>query len=160
MTAHSSKTVQKLMELQIANLPLDSQQLDTLKEAILADGKLDAEKIGIIEKVIFSNNNKGGCALNREKVEFLFAINNISDNNRDDKLWQTLFVEAVTAHILNDKESPGVVDEEEALWLINTIEADGGYNINEVALLKNLMESADELPSNIKFRLDMILAAI
>lgn len=161
MTDYTSKTLQELVDLDSTDNVMESERLNAIKKAILAEGDLDAFKVGIIEKVIYSAKISSDCALTREKIEFLFAINNaINNDDEDNRLWQTLFIEAVTAHILNDKESPGVIDVEEATWLIDTIEADGGYNMNEVALLNNLMENAVSLPTNIKLRLDMILAAI
>ena len=159
MTDYANKTLRELADEQIANHTVDPERLNAIKNLILADNKIDDAEIAIIDKMIFATKDAEGFAVGREEVELLFAINDETTDHRDNQLWQDLFVKAVCAHVLHDEDSEGLIDETEALWLIDMIEADGQYDNNEIALLKHLMATATEIPNNIKFRLGMILAA-
>ena len=64
--------------------------------------------------------------------------------------WQALFVEALTSHLLEDKNSPGEIDDVEADWLIAHIEKDGEYEDNEKALLKNIKAKAKKVSAHLQ----------
>ena len=56
----------------------------------------------------------------------LFAINDATTSNEGhDSAWVDLFVEALTAHVLADSTTPGVVDADEAAYLMAAINGDG-----------------------------------
>ena len=64
--------------------------------------------------------------------------------------WQALFVEALTSHLLEDKNSPCEIDDVEADWLIAHIEKDGEYEDNEKALLKNIKAKAKKVSAHLQ----------
>ncbi|OSM04785.1 hypothetical protein [Magnetofaba australis] len=72
--------------------------------------------------------------------------------------WRALFVDVITQHVVYDEISAGQIDAEETAWLIDMIEKDDDYDANEIALLENLMQTATEIPMDLKFRLGMILS--
>lgn len=112
-------------------------QLKEFAEAIIEDGIVDAEETTKIRERIYADG-----VIDREEADFLFQINDAVSGHDNDPAWQQLFVEALTAHVLEDEESPGEIDGDEAKWLISKIEGDGQVDDNEKALLKNIQAKA------------------
>lgn len=102
---------------------IDAVELEQLKAAILADGKVD-----------------------REEVEALFDLNNTVTGQPNTPDYLQFFVDTITDSILED----GVVDQEEADFLIAQIGSDGNVDPQERALLANIKAKATgELPANL-----------
>jgi len=76
--------------------------------------------------------------IGRKDANFLFRLNDILDKPKAHPSWQALFVTSIGSHVLNDPNSPGLVDFSEAEWLIKNIEGDGSLDVNEKALLDYL----------------------
>lgn len=127
--------------------------LAALKGAVLADGIIDAAEVEMIRKVIYGTGGAGGQAVERVEADFLFELNDATSGQPNDPSWQQLFVEALCAHLLEDEVSPGVVDEDEAEWLIGRIEKDGVYDDNEKALLAALKKQAKGVAPRLKAKL-------
>jgi hypothetical protein len=86
--------------------------LQGLKKTIFADGRIDEADIVRRRKTIFDTDG-----ITKEKADFLFELKNpISRKRMTDEL-KSLFVEAITAFLLEDEESPGKIDDNEAKWL-------------------------------------------
>ncbi len=73
--------------------------------------------------------------------------------NENHPSWQTLFVEALTKHVLEDETSPGEIDEDEAQWLIDRIEGDGAIDDSEKALLQAIKEKANVVTNKLTFKM-------
>jgi hypothetical protein len=119
-------------------------RFDALKKSILEDGVIDAREVELLRKELYADG-----VIDREEAELLFELNDETSGTLNDPSWQTLFVEAITAHLLEDEKSPGEVDEDEAAWLIAHIEKDGVVDANETALLKNIKANARKFPSKL-----------
>ncbi|HJN73495.1 MAG TPA: hypothetical protein QGF58_06130 [Myxococcota bacterium] len=128
--------------------------LDSWAQEILDDGVIDADEVSQIRERLFEDG-----VIDREEAEFLFLLN---DGATDaDESWGVLFVEALIAHLLEDDESPGAVDEDEATWLIEHIEGDGVVDEIELALLVALTANAAECHESINaFTLAALKAAV
>lgn len=122
-------------------------KLDALKQSILADGVIDAQEVEALRKELYADG-----VIDRDEADFLFELNDATSGKANHSSWKALFVEAITAHVLGDDESPGAVDEAEAGWLIAHIEKDGVLDENENALLANIKAKAKSVaPKLAKF---------
>jgi len=122
-----------------------SKKLKDLAKEIIADGIIDAEEVKKVKEMIYEDG-----VIDRDEANFLFELNDGTSGNKNHPSWKKLFVEALSSHLLNDKNSPGEVDENEAKWLLSKIEGDGQCDENEKALLLNLQKNAKSLPKELK----------
>jgi uncharacterized membrane protein YebE (DUF533 family) len=116
--------------------------------AILADGVIDDAEVTQLKKRLYADGT-----IDKEEAEALFTINDGVKGKNNSPAWKTLFAEAVCDFLLKDESSPGVVDADEAAWLIEKLEGDGDIDANEKFLLKSLKEKAKELAPNLREKL-------
>ena len=96
-----------------------------------------------------------------EEADFLFTINDAVSGHDNDPSWLELFVEALTAHVLEDDVSPDVLDDDEAQYLVSKIEADEQVDASELALMVNIASKAKEAPESFnKFLLSAMKDAL
>jgi len=119
-------------------------KLNELKKSILADGVIDEQEVKQLREVLYADG-----VIDKEEAEFLFELNDAVSGKENHASWKTLFVEAITSFLLEDETSPGVVDEDEAKWLLAKIEGDGKLDDIEVSLLNNLKSKAKQLPQSL-----------
>ena len=114
-----------------------NKPLDELAADIVADGIVDADEVGKMRERLYADG-----VIDREEADFLFTVNDGVTGNANDPGWQTLFIEALTDHVLADDISPGEVDDDETAYLIAKIEGDGQVDETELALMVNIIETA------------------
>lgn len=119
--------------------------LKDLKQSIIADGRIDADEVAQIKKVIYQD---GG--IDAAEADFLFDLNDICSGKDNDASWSTLFVDAICSYLLGDERSPGEIDKKEAEWLLGKIQSDGQLDANEEKLLKKLISIAKSMPDNLR----------
>ncbi len=119
-------------------------KLNELKKSILADGVIDEQEVKQLREVLYADG-----VIDKEEAEFLFDLNDAVSGKDNHPSWKTLFVDAITSFLLEDEMSPGVVDEDEAKWLLAKIEGDGKLDDIEVSLLNNLKSKAKQLPQSL-----------
>ncbi|MDR1960034.1 MAG: TerB family tellurite resistance protein [Planctomycetaceae bacterium] len=112
--------------------------------SILADGVIDEAEVSELRKRLYADSK-----IDKEEAEALFEINDAVKGKANSAAWTTLFTDAVSDFLLRDETSPGVVDEEEAAWLIKKLEGDGEIDANEKALLQALKQKAESLPDSL-----------
>ena len=120
------------------------KDLKELKRLILADGIIDEQEVIQLREILYEDG-----IIDKEEAEFLFELNDAVSGKNNDPSWQTLFVDAITSFLLDDEKSPGEVDDEEAKWLLNKLQADGKIDSIEQALLVNLKNKAKKIPKSI-----------
>ena len=118
--------------------------LNELKKSILADGVIDEQEVKQLREVLYADG-----IIDKEEAEFLFDLNDAVSGKENHSSWQILFVEAITSFLLEDETSPGVVDDEEAKWLLAKIQGDGKLDEIEISLIKNLKAKSKQLPQSI-----------
>ena len=128
--------------------------LSSLKASVLADGIIDADEVEMIKKVIYGTGGGAGEGVDRAEADLIFELNDAVTGKANDASWQDLFVEAITKHVLEDDVSPGVVDDDEAAWLISNVEADGQVDDSEKALLASIKASATGIAESLKAKMD------
>jgi len=121
------------------------KSLQQLKTELLADGIIDAAEVLELEAVLFADGK-----IDSEEAEFLFEINNAVSGKANHSSWESLFIKAISSYLLEDDNSPGEIDTEEAEWLYNKIKGDGQTDDIEKNLLNNLKQKAKSLPANLE----------
>jgi uncharacterized membrane protein YebE (DUF533 family) len=118
--------------------------LNILKKSILADGVIDEQEVKQLREVLYADG-----IIDKEEAEFLFELNNAVSGKKNHENWETIFIEAISSFLLDDETSPGVVDENEAKWLIEKIQGDGVIDGIELALLHHLKLKAKSIPESL-----------
>ncbi len=121
------------------------KSLEQLKTELLADGIIDAAEVIELETVLFADGK-----IDSEEAEFLFELNNAVSGKANHSSWDTLFIKAISSYLLEDENSPGEIDTEEAEWLYNKIKGDGQIDDIEKNLLNNLKQNAKSFPANLE----------
>jgi hypothetical protein len=116
-----------------------------LKKLILADGVIDEQEVKQLSDILYSDG-----IIDKDEAEFLFELNDAVAGKANHSSWSTLFVEAITSFLLEDEKSPGIVDDDEARWLLDKIQGDGKIDEVEAALLKNIKAKATQISPLIK----------
>lgn len=115
--------------------------LEELKKELLADGIIDAAEVQTIKEVIYEDGK-----IDKEEADFLFEINDAVSGKENAPEWKTLFVDAITSYLLEDETSPGEIDDDEAKELYEQIKGDGQVDDTERALLENLKAKSKNFP--------------
>ena len=117
-------------------------------EAIVADGVIDQAEVEQLKKRLYADGK-----IDKEEAEALFTINDAVKGKANAATWKKLFAEAICDYLLKDDSSPGVVDADEAAWLIAKIEGDGEIDENEKFVLISLKENAKALAPSLREKL-------
>lgn len=118
--------------------------LDELKKDLLSDGIIDVEEVETIKHKIYEDGK-----IDREEANFLFELNGAVTGKDNAPEWKELFIDAITAYVLEDEMSPDVIDEDEADYLYEQINGDGQIDNTERALLENIKAKAKNFPEKL-----------
>lgn len=118
--------------------------LDELKKDLLSDGIIDVEEVKTIKHKIYEDGK-----IDREEADFLFELNDAVTGKDNAPEWKELFIDAITAYVLEDEMSPDVIDEDEADYLYEQINGDGQIDDTERALLENIKAKAKNFPEKL-----------
>ena len=118
--------------------------LEQLKKELLADGIIDSEEVKTIKAVIYEDGK-----IDKDEADFLFELNDAVSGKDNAPEWKDLFVDAITAFVLEDEVSPNEIDEDEAEYLYNQIKGDGQVDDIERALLENIKAKAKSFPAKL-----------
>lgn len=121
------------------------KSLEQLKKELLADGVIDAAEVKELETVLFADGK-----IDTDEAEFLFDLNNAVSGKANHASWETLFIKAVSSYLLEDENSAGEIDANEAEWLYNKIKGDGQIDTIEKSLLLSLKKNSKNFPSNLE----------
>lgn len=121
-----------------------SQNLETLKSELLADGVIDAQEVAKLKELLYADG-----IIDRAEADFLFDLNDAVTGNDNAPEWADFFVQAIADHVLSDESSPNVIDEDEAAYLIHKIQGDGQVDAIERKLLKAIKERATEVHASL-----------
>ena len=118
--------------------------LDELKKDLLSDGIIDVEEVETIKHKIYEDGK-----IDREEANFLFELKDAVTGKDNAPEWKELFIDAITAYVLEDEMSPDVIDEDEADYLYEQINGDGQIDETERALLENIKAKAKNFPEKL-----------
>lgn len=122
--------------------------LKTLVQDIIEDGVVDADEVVTLRTELYEDG-----VIDRVEADALFEINDAVSGNDNDPTWNALFVEAISDHLLLDDVSPGEVDDDEAAWLISSVEGDGQVDGVERTLLETIQTRVAELGTTLPLTL-------
>ena len=100
--------------------------LEQLKKELLADGIIDSDEVNTIKAVIYEDGK-----IDKDEADFLFELNDAVSGKENAPEWKDLFVNAITAFVLEDEVSPNEIDTDEAEYLYNQIRGDG--HVDDIA---------------------------
>ena len=123
--------------------------LDSMKPVILDDGIIDAEEVEMLKAVIYGTGGGAGEGVDRAEADFLFELNDAVSGKANDPSWKEFFVEAISKHVLEDDLSPNEIDDDEAEYLMQKIQADGQIDDIERALLENIRKRAKSVSAKL-----------
>ena len=126
--------------------------MQKLVQDIIADGIVDATEVAQLRAEFLADG-----VIDREEADALFAINDAVSGNDNDPSYEDFFVEAISSHVLEDEESPGVIDQEEGDWLASKIEGDGEVDALEARLLLHVEDKATGIESE---RLNVLISGV
>lgn len=132
-----------------------SFQFAELAKTASADGVISSDELLALRQLGW-----GDGEIHRGEAEAIFAINHAL--TAPDDAWVDFFVEAIGEFVLNGSEPRGYVDQEEAEWLIASLDQDGRLEtMAELELLARIMERAGNVPDTLKhYALKHIEAAV
>ena len=116
--------------------------LEELKKELLADGLIDAGEVNELEEVLYADG-----IIDKDEADFLFELNNAVSGKGNAPEWKDFFIKAITSFVLDDDQSNGEVDEDEAKYLYKQIKGDGQIDDIEKALLENIKAKSKNFPS-------------
>ena len=118
--------------------------LTQLVESVIEDGTVDDAEVVALEAALYEDG-----VIDQEEADALFTINDAVSGASNSPNWAPLFVRAITDFVLADEDTPGVVDEDEATYLIGKIEGDGQVDGVELELARNIKANATEVHSTL-----------
>jgi hypothetical protein len=117
---------------------LDEQNVKALRERIYADRKVDREEFG-----------------------FVTDLNNAISERDNHHTWPALYTDTLCDYVLKDDQSPGEVDEREAMDLIMAMTDDGMVDWTETCALVHITDRAKKVhPALLTFTRSSLLRAI
>lgn len=117
----------------------------SFKEAILEDGVIDEHEVSEIKAIIYGTGGADGLGISRSEADWLFDLNDAVSGKDNHASWSELMVAAISSHVLEDEDSPGVVDAAEVTWLKARIMNDGNVDDVEQAILDHVKFKAKSI---------------
>jgi hypothetical protein len=109
---------------------------------LLADGIIDVDEVKELEEVLYEDG-----VIDKDEADFLFELNNAVSGNENAPEWKDFFIKAITSFVLDDDQSNGEVDDDEAKYLYDQIKGDGQIDDIEKALLENIKAKSKNFPA-------------
>jgi len=124
------------------------ESLQELKKRIVANGHLTESEVDELRDLI----QEGG--MTKEKGEFLFEFKDNMNPKRMIPSFKALFINSISELLLEDEDSPGEIDENEAKWLRAKLQHKGYMDKVDRRLLDNLRNKAINYPDVLNYKGD------
>lgn len=118
-----------------------------IQARILQDGYISANEVLEIQKLI---NDDEGMTL--DKGNLLFSLKDHAVKGKIDPSFKKVFVDAITAFLLEDSVTTGEIDENEARWLRAKIQYNGHFDSFDHALIENLKKKSMNFPKILQYK--------
>ena len=109
----------------------------TIISAMILSRKVTAQDVAWLRREVFADGEVTG-----EAADELFAVARARMNNAPE--WNELFVELITDHVVWQSRPTGVVNEEQAKWLLD--KADECMSVEALGALVNVLAEAHRAP--------------
>lgn len=121
-----------------------TKPLEDVTAMIRQARKLGAEETLALRRVVWPDGQ-----ISAAEAGILFELNHASPAASPE--WVDFFVEAITAYIVEQTEPRGYVSDENAAWLMQSIDHDGRVDtMAELELLVRVIERAENVPDDLK----------
>lgn len=118
--------------------------MNTLVTAALAAGFITTAQLKELNTAVMADG-----VIDREEANSLFELNDkITGNMKNAPGWAPFFAKAITSHVLADENTPGVLDADEAAYLVGKIQGDGQIDSTEKGLVGLILVEATEVHSS------------
>lgn len=124
-----------------------TDKLKDLRKEVLADGKIDEQDVEILKDVLELDQG-----LDQLKADFLIDLKNSVNKEKIAPQFKQLFVNALAAYLLEDENSPGEIDEDEAKWLRGKMQSTGKTDEFDKALLETLRNRSINFPKILQYK--------
>lgn len=114
--------------------------IEELRDKIILQGNISQEEVEKLRELLFS-----GEGMSMAKGNILFEIKEHIKSKAPGS-FKKLFVNAITKYLLEDEQSPGRIDKEEAQWLRARIQFVSDYDSYDRALVENLRRKSINFP--------------
>lgn len=121
--------------------------LEEIKKSVLKDGAIDDLEMATIQDYLES-----GDGMDKEKGNFLFDLKNNASKGKLPSSFKKVFVDEISALLLEDDISPGEIDDDEAKWLRAKIQYNGKIDEYDKALLENLKKKSINFPQVLQYK--------
>ena len=108
-----------------------------IRDTVIQNGIIDETLAQRIQSFIFSQQT---IDINTAKI--LFELHSIVSGKDNSPIWKNIFSTTITQVVLEDEESPGVVDDEETIFIKKYIGHNDIVDDVELELLVNILEHA------------------
>lgn len=115
--------------------------LGELRKELFADGRLSNEELEKLREAMYEDEG-----MTRAKGDFLFELKDTINPQHLPENFGKIFVDSITKLLLEDDESPGEIDDNEAKWLRAKIQYKGYFDNLDDALLQNLRARSINYP--------------
>lgn len=122
---------------------------DCFTNTILEDGVIDEKEVAEIKAIIYGTGGASGLAIDRTEADWLFSLNDAVSGKENHASWKDLMVQAISSHVLEDEDTPDVVDADEAAWLKSKIHGDGKIDDVEQAILDEVKFKAKSIAGDL-----------
>ena len=121
--------------------------INELKRKVLEDQTIDRNEVQQIRDLMLEGE---GMVL--EKGNFLFYLKDHAKRGKIDPSFKKVFVDAITALLLEDGDTPGEIDDSEAKWLRAKIQYNGSFDSYDKALIENLKKKSINFPKILQYK--------
>ena len=126
---------------------MQQNDFQELRKNIFANGKINDEDVNLLRERLITDQK-----MTREKGNFLFDIKDSTKRQNQCEAFKNLFVDCITALLINDEESPGEISDEEAKWLRAKIRLKGYTDKTDDLLINNLKHKSINWPIILNFK--------
>lgn len=124
------------------------EDLAALRKSLVRDGKLSDNDVECLRQKLLHDD--GGITM--EKVNLLFELKDTVSKKNLSARFSDLFVDAICALLLEDEDSPGEIDNNEAKWVRARIQAKGYMDRYDKRLLKALRKRSINFPEILNYK--------
>lgn len=124
------------------------EDLTALRKSLVRDGKLSDNDVECLRQKLLHDD--GGITM--EKGNLLFELKDTVSKKNLSARFSDLFVDAICALLLEDEDSPGEIDNNEAKWVRARIQAKGYMDRYDKRLLKALRKRSINFPEILNYK--------
>ncbi len=124
------------------------EDLAALRKSLVRDGKLSDNDVECLRQKLLHDD--GGITM--EKGNLLFELKDTVSKKNLSARFSDLFVDAICALLLEDEDSPGEIDNNEAKWVRARIQAKGYMDRYDKRLLKALRKRSINFPEILNYK--------